>query len=296
MESKNKSSSFLAFLAVILAGFVGGGLPVYVKLGLKSTPPFTYTFLRFFLALFFLIPILIKNKFSIKKNIHQVVLVSLLSSINIVLFSFGVRWTQASVGQMIYASVPIIVAIVSYFVLREKITLTKTIGIIFGLLGTSFIIILPLIGKVSLKTGLMGNLLILTGAFSYALYSIYCKKIQKDFSPLQISVVFFATTMIIGLIFGLPETIIYQKALPVFTSVSVFSLLYVSILGTVVYYLLNQYAIKYGDPLIASMTLYLQPAATLVWANIILGEQITWQLLVGGGLALFGAWLVSSKK
>jgi len=253
-------------------------------------------FFRFFLALLFLLPILIKSKFSIKKNIGQVILICLFSSINIILFSFGVRLTQASIGQMIYTVVPIIVVIFSSFVLKEKITLNRIIGIGIGFAGISLIIIIPLLEKIDLKTGFLGNLLILFAAFSFSLYTIYSKKIQKDFSPLQISIVFFATTTIIGLVFGLPEIIFYEKTLPVFTNASIFSLFYVSVLGTGVYYLLNQYAIKYGNPLIASMTLYLQPATTLVWANLILGEQITWQIILGGILALIGAGLVSSKE
>jgi len=54
--------------------------------------------------------------------------------------------------------------------------------------------------------------------------------------------------------------------------------------------------LKFGTPLIASMTLYLQPITTVIWAFFILGEVVNTQFIIGGALALAGAWLVSSSK
>ena len=77
---------------------------------------------------------------------------------------------------------------------------------------------------------------------------------------------------------------------------SIFSTFYVGIFGGAVYYLLYQYAIKHGTPLIASMTMYLQPTATFLWAFFLLSERLTIGIVIGGLLAIGGAWMVTRES
>ena len=295
---EKKSTHNLALLTVILAAFLGGGVSVYVKLGLRDVPPFIYTFVRFFLALIFFSPLILKTKFKINRQSLPVFLVSLLSSFNIILFSFGIRLTSASVGQLIYAVVPILAVIISYYLLKEKITGRKIFGIFLGLAGMGLIIALPMITKsaTNISGNLFGNILIFIGAISYTFYVVLSKKIQKKFSPIYITTAFFISTMLVSLFFSILEISSIKNLSSLFTYNSLFSLFYVSFFATAIVYLLGQYAIKFGTPVISSMSLYLQPMATVVWAFFVLGEVINGQFIVGGLLALTGAWLVSSSK
>jgi drug/metabolite transporter (DMT)-like permease len=74
------------------------------------------------------------------------------------------------------------------------------------------------------------------------------------------------------------------------TMVSLVSTAYVGIIGSALWYLLYQYIIHHSSPLIASMILYLQPAATFVWAAFLLGEQLTPGFLIGAALAFIGVF------
>jgi len=156
---KKTSDHRLALIIVIFAGILTGGTSVYVKLGLREIPPFTFTFIRFFLALVFFIPLILKTKFKINKDSLPVFLVSLLSTLNIILFSFGIRLTSASLGQLIYALVPILSVIISHYLLKEKITWKKILGILLGFAGMG-VIIIPAVSnfKTGNSTGLLGNI------------------------------------------------------------------------------------------------------------------------------------------
>ena len=66
------------------------------------------------------------------------------------------------------------------------------------------------------------------------------------------------------------------------------SLAFVAILGTAVYYLINQIVVKKATPVMASMVLYVQPFATFVWAYYFLSEKLTTLFLVGVVLSLLG--------
>ena len=294
---KKTSEHRLAFMIVILGVILTGGASVYVKLGLKDMPPFTFTFIRFFLALVFFIPLILKTKFKINKDSIPVFLISLLSTLNIILFSFGIRLTSASIGQLIYALVPILSVIISHYLLNEKITWKKILGILLGFVGMG-VIIIPAISNLNTgnSTGLLGNGLIFIGAVSYTFYTILSKKIQKKHSPIYITTAFFITTMLVSFCFSVIEIFAIKNFAALFTPNSLWSLFYVSFFASAVAYLLGQYAIKFGTPLIASLTLYLLPILTVIWAFFILGEVANSQFIIGGTFALVGAWLVSSSK
>jgi drug/metabolite transporter (DMT)-like permease len=288
----------LALLAVLGASLVGGVLPVYVKIGLKVIPPFSFTLLRFILASLFFLPILTIKKQKISfGDFVSISVVSALSTINIILFSFGIRLTAASIGQMIYAGVPIVAAVFSYFILKEKITVKKTVGVFLGFLGTLFIVLLPLIGKASSFSGsFLGNLLIFAGMISYSFYGIYSKRLQKKYTPIQMTAVFSLLTALIVFFPALGETVSSHNWWLKIDRETVFAVFYVGLIGTAVYYLLYQYAIKHGSALIASMVLYLQPVATIAWAIVLLGEITSPGFLVAAALTLLGAYITTRPK
>jgi drug/metabolite transporter (DMT)-like permease len=289
--------SELALLAVLGAALVGGGGPVFVKISLKEIPALSFIFLRFFFSSLIILPWFLKRKLELKQSWLKLVLVSLFSTANIVLFTFGIRLTTATTGQIIYVFVPIITALIALALAEERLNRSNWLGIILGFLGTSLVVFLPAL-KQGLSQGgsLQGNLLILAGAGLYAFYLIFSKKLQKQFSPLDLTTAFLFITTLVSLVFVPKEITLYPGWLSQVSLTAWGALAYVVILQTIIYYLLTQYAIKYGSATIGSLTLYLQPAATYVWAAILLGEQLSLVLLTGGLMALLGTWLVTHNQ
>jgi len=74
------------------------------------------------------------------------------------------------------------------------------------------------------------------------------------------------------------------------------SVIYVILIGTVMAYLLQQYAIDRGTPLIASLMQYFFPASTLIWSYFILGEKLNMFLIIGVMLIFTGAWYVTRES
>ena len=284
----------LALLAIIFATLTAAGTPVLSKIGLEEIPPLSFIFIRFFLALLFILPLFLREKPKFNKGMLKVALISLFSTTNIILFVFGIRLTTASGAQMIYAFVPIMTAVISYFLIKEYFTSKKILGIFLGFLGTMIIVLLPLIGQPSsLKGNLLGNLLILIGATAYSFYPVFSKKLQARYSPTYLTFVFLAVTAIINLFLFPIELITHPFWFQTVSLNSWLALLYVAVFGTIVFYLLTQYAIKYGSAVIGTISLYLMPIATFGWAAVLLEEKLTTGLAVGGLMALTGAYLVT---
>lgn len=284
----------LALVAILSAAILGGGLPTMSKIGLREIPPFSFIFTRFVLSLLFLSPIFFKERPKLTRATLPVILVSLLATANIVFFTFGIRKTTATTAQMLYAAVPILAAIGSYLLIKERFSSRKISGIALGLGGMLLIVLLPVINRATAIGGnLIGNLMILVGVASFSIYSVLSKTLQKTYSPQFLTLAFSLTTAAVSLAIAIAETASQPSW---WTGISLgawLAVAYVGVIGTAVYYLLYQYAIKTGTPVIASMTFYLQPIATYLWSAILLSERITLSFAIGAIFVLTGAWLAT---
>ncbi len=283
-----------ALYAVVLAAVLGGGMPVFAKIGVAVIPPLTFSFLRFLLATLFILPIIFVKKSNLKQNLIPVFFISLLASINIILFAFGIRLTSATIAQTLGAGVPFLVLIMSYILLNEQITIKKLSGIGIGLLGLLVIIVSPTLQKgTGFQGEFIGNLLVFAGVVLFSLYSVLSKKIQKRHSPMSISLAFIMTTVIVtGLTLPFEASKI-PEWIPHFSVKILFALVYVASIGGIIYYYLQQQAIKYGSPLVASMLLYLQPVSAYIWAFFLLGERLTTEFVIGAILTFIGAGIIT---
>lgn len=297
MNNKQKISINLAIIAVLLATITGGGNPVFVKIALKEIPVFTFNFLRFFISLLLILPLFFRERPKITKDVYKLVLLSLLPVINITLFAFGVRLTTATTGQMIYAAVPIVAGVLSYLFLNERLGFNKIVGILLGFFGTMAIVLLPILEKPSvIKGNLLGNIIIFIAMLSWAAYTVFSKKFHKKYSPIYLNTFFILTATVIEFfpaISDFSSNNIWWQHISVN---AIFSVFYVSAMGTVATYIFYQYAIKHGTPIIASMSLYVQPIATFTFASIILGERLTIGLVIGSALVLLGTWKVTRSS
>jgi len=288
---KSYKSIFLVFLAAIL----GGGNSTFTKISVAEIPPLFFTLFRFIFAFLILLPLVIKSKSFCFDKFKKIFFVSLLATANVTLFVFGAKRTTAITAQMLYAAVPLIAGIFSFSLLKEKLGLKKILGIIIGFIGVVLIILLPILGQNNIFNGdLIGNLIIFMSVSLFSLYSVLSKRFQNKFTPLEITMVFILTTILVQALlipFSLPQDNVWLANLSVKALLAV---AYVGVIGTGIYYLIYQFAIKHSTPIIASMTFYLQPISAFLWAAILLGEKLTIGFVLGAILAFIGVILVTN--
>jgi len=283
---------------MILLAFLGGASGTFSKIALEVFPVYTYTFLRFVIAGIVLIPLFAKSKEKIsKRDIPKFVLISLLATANVTLFSFGIRYTTVFVSQLMYSMTPIFVAIGSVLILKSRISKLKICGIIIGFLGMTIIIIIPNLNEDFKNFGtIIGNLLVLTAVISNSVYTVLSKRLQKSFAPLSVTTMMVITTIMATAILAPIDISNYSNIVSNISAISVIALLYVAIGGTAIYYLLYQRVIKKVNPLAASTTFYLQPLCAYIIAFVLIGEKLNLTVVFGSVFILFGAWLVNYNK
>ena len=290
MSDKQKAT----ILIIAIAALTGANGSI-MKVGLLDIPPLTFAFLRFLIAGIIITPFLFKENF--QRALFQLFPISLLGALNIIFFILGLKLTTATISQLLYAGVPLLTALILLVLFREKIVRDKKIGIIIGFLGVIMVVLLPIIEKGTQFSGnLLGNMLISGGVICYSLYNVQSKKKQKHFSPFTITAAFIWTTAIVLFPLFLWESMGHAKWWNDIGVSSIFSLLYLAIISTIVIYLLIQYALKHGGAILTSMQFYLAPIFAYVFASLILGEQLTLGLAVGGTLALLGVYIATKNR
>jgi drug/metabolite transporter (DMT)-like permease len=283
-----------ALILILLASVLSGATSSITKVGLKDFPPLSFAFIRFLISGIIVSPFLLKTDFF--KDFKRLILFSLLGTINIVFFILGIKITTATIGQLLYAGVPILTAMFLFILFKERLTLRKDAGIAIGFVGVILVILLPVIEKGAKFSGnLVGNTLIAIGVISYSLYVVYSKKKLETFSPFVITSAFIWTTCLALFPLSLTDLVTYPDWWHSVTFIGILSLGYISIFSTVVFNVLTQYAIKHGGSILASMQFYLLPIFAYFSASIILGEQLTLGLFIGGSLALLGVYIATKK-
>lgn len=282
-----------ALIYAVLAAIFGGSVPVLSKYGLEVFPPFVMNSLRFFTATLVFLPFMVTH---MKKLLHKKVLfASFVALFNPILFIIAINLTKASVAPLIYASVPLMVALYGQYK-GEKLSFRRWIGVIVGFSGVALTVLLPLLTSNNANAGnLLGNILIFVAAIVFFAYTQLSKEIQdkKIATPMEVTFAFVFITFIVTLPLGLydfAEKVDLSQISPLHLIAGIAT----GMIGTSLFYLVYQKALQLSSALSASLFVFIQPLATALLAYIVLGETITIPFVIGGILAIVGAKLASS--
>lgn len=261
-----------------------------------------FIFLRILCAglLFWGIKIFIKEKVA-KKDFGRLILCGFLGiAANQLLFFHGLNLTSPIDASIIITSVPILVLVYSFFLLKEKITSNKIIGVSIGALGA---IVLILYGKVDGGTSsLLGNLFVFLNACFYGLYLVLVKPLMKKYNPITVISWIFLFGFIFMFPFGIGDFL--STDFDAFTLNTFLTVAFVVIGTTFLAYLFNIYALKNVSPSVNGSYIYIQPAVSFIMVSLYaywLGheqykEDINWIKIVSCLLIFAGVFLVSKTK
>jgi drug/metabolite transporter (DMT)-like permease len=293
----NSNKLILAHLAVIAANMIYGINYVVAK-GIMPDylQPRVIILLRIAGAaiIFWLVASFYKKETVLKSDLLRLALCALFGvAINQVLFFEGLNLTTPINASIIIVGIPILVLVFSFFMLGEKITGFKLVGVILGFSGAGFLILRS--GDISLSSDtFLGNIMILINATSYAFFLILVKPLMAKYSPITIMKWVFT----FGLIYVIPVSF-YLLDDADFAAIPVriwFSIAYVILFTTVLAYFFNNYSLKTVSPTINSAYIYLQPFLATVVAVIVGQDVLTWTEVIGALLIFSGVYFVNKKR
>tara|TARA_B100001093_G_scaffold105527_2_gene97845 strand:+ start:2532 stop:3422 length:891 start_codon:yes stop_codon:yes gene_type:complete len=253
-------------------------------------PPFTFILFRAVGAtfLFWVTSCFFYQKIE-KKDIWRFALCGFFGvTANQLMFFSGLSLTSTIHASIIMISSPIIVSVLSIFMIKERMNWKKAIGIGIGLIGALVVILHK--NKTSGDFGIWGDLLIFLNASSYGLYLINVKPLMSKYQPITV-IKWVFTFGLIGVIpFGTYQLSEVNWIMP---NDILLKIGFVILFTTYFCYLFNIYGIKYVSPTIVSTYIYLQPILTSFIA-LLTGREELESIVVFSSLLIFsGVYLVS---
>jgi len=260
---------------------------------LNEINPETIISLRLLLAivLLFVIALVQKRDFSINLKSHSYILMlAVIAVFHLWIQVTGMKYTTASNTGWIIGMAPIFMALLGLLFFKEKLNPVKIVGIIIATSG-----LLVLIGKgnpanIDLIKN-KGDLLILSSAFTWGIYSMVNKKISLTYSPTM--TIFYLFLMMAVII--IPFTI-NRAAIISVVNLSLTGWIAVMFLGFLcsgVAYVIWAFALREMESAKVGAYLYLEPFVTIVTAWIFLKEQITLLIILSGLVITLGVYLVN---
>jgi drug/metabolite transporter (DMT)-like permease len=212
--------------------------------------------------------------------------------LNQMIFYQGLNLTTPINAALMMTGTPFIVLLISFYVLKEKITLYKTMGIILGTAGT--LLLLFSSGTSSFGGLFIGDLFILVNAASWAGFLVTVKPLMKEYHPVTILKWIFFLGFLMILPFGYNDFISTNWS--AFTTEAWWAFLFIMVIATLAAYYLNSAVMKYVNPSVSGSYIYLQPflAATvaIAWGKDIFSlEKLIYLIIM-----LSGVYLISYKN
>ena len=214
-------------------------------------------------------------------------------ALNMLSFFKGLSYTSPIMGAVLMVTTPMIVLILSAFIIKERMRKRKVIGILLGLAGT---ITLILYGKsmVNAPNATLGNLLVFTNAFSYGIYLVIVKKLMDKYNAFTFVKWIYTFGFIMVLPFGWNEFQAIQWAtIPIDI---LWKIGFVVVFSTFITYLFNLLSMRELNPTTIAVFVYLQPFFATIFAVGLGKDELSWIKLLSAVLIFVGVYLVTQKK
>lgn len=201
-----------------------------------------------------------------------------------VALNWGEQHVEAGTAAMVVNVGPILIALLSGWLLREGLRRSLLLGITVSFAGVILVGIATSTGR---SPSLLGLMLCLLAAVSYAVAVVIQKPALRHASALQVTTFGCA----VGTIACLPFTGQLLSQLATAPVTATLSVVYLGVFPTAVAFTTWAYALSRTSAARMGATTYLVPALTVLLGWAILGEVPSWLALGGGALCLAGVAL-----
>lgn len=265
-----------------------------------DAPPLTIAFYRLFFTTLIILPFVLLIK-KIRNELLKIprstlfimILIGLILAAHFALWITSLTKTSVASSVILVTAHPIIVAPISYYFLKEKLSKINAIGITLSVVGV-IILVLGNYGFVSFTLDtLEGNILAILGGVGAGLYILGGRKIRKTVSILPYAFVVYAvgtvTLFIICLMFNAPVYNLSMKDYQIILLMAFVS----GIFGHTMY----NWSLEYIRASVASVFLLGEPIGSSLLAYAIpwIHQEPSTYTIMGGCIILLGIYLTAKN-
>ena len=286
----------LPLLVWLILTLIWGSTWLAIKMGLEDLPPFTFSGIRFVVAVLPLVVAGLVRRQSIPRQPKDWILIvktGLLSfSICYGLVFWGESFMSSALTAILFTAMPLFGLVLAHFHLPdEPITVPKTVGVVLGILGVSIIFS----NQVQLKDSstVWGCLAVVLAALAAAYSGLLVKTQARHIDPVMLTtgqmVVGLVPLVALGLIFeGNPLTFTWGVR-------PWLAILYLAFVGSSLTFVLLYWLIKRMDLTKVQLIPISSTLVAVLLGRWILGEELSSRAIVGGTCILAGL-LISTLR
>ncbi|WP_319410809.1 DMT family transporter [uncultured Cohaesibacter sp.] len=293
-----KNNNFVAYGLLALATLCWGGNVVIGRAVRGDLPPLGLSFWRWFfcclILLFFTARKLPANWQVIRT--HWKLLLAM-SATGIAAFNplqyQALHSTTAINSTLILATCPAIMALLSVFILKDKLGLAQIAGILISFFGVTFVITAGDLKTLFHLKLTIGDIWMVGAAIVWALYSITVKLRPVDLDPLVMLMVITGIGALILLPLYIWESLTYQTV--TITPTNLAAIVYVTFIASLLAYFSWNKGVGLIGPSKAGVFIHLMPVWVAILAFVLLGEKIQGYHLAGVAFIAIGIILNSRR-
>lgn len=306
MKSKPRPSPYLALGFAILAVSTAS---IFIRIAQEEAPSLVIAAMRMVIACMILAPSTLIRKFReirtiSKKNWLLILHSGLFLALHFACWITSLEKTSVASSVVLVATVPLWVALLSPFLLREKLTRFIIIGLIVALIGGTVVGISQICsikqgkficdssGLFFSRTTVVGNLLALAGAIFAAGYLIIGRSARKTVSLESYIFLVYG----IAAIFLIILTTLNGQSFTGYSPRTYLFMLLIALIPQLIGHSTYNWALKYLSAVFVSIALLGEPIGSTILAFLFLKETPTIFEIVGGILILAGIIITSRSE
>jgi len=293
-----QKTKILPYLEALFAVMVWGASFIATKIAVGEISPIAVVWVRFAMGIpMLLVAVIARKQFSFPKA-GDWLYFTLLGFLGITfhqwLQSNGLKTAQATTTAWIVSTSPAFIAILGWMILKEKLNLLQSGGIVLAMLG-----VLAVVSKGDLSTiavgnfGTTGDFLILISSINWAVFSILSRRGLKSHPSTLLTF----WTMTIGWLITSAAFFAGKNyvEIPLLDTRGWMAMIFLGVFTTGFAYIAWFDALSQLPAAQTGAFLFVEPLTSMVVAAVILHEQITLVSVVGGAVILIEIWLVNRK-
>lgn len=291
----SKKQKYQIYFLLVFVMFAWGMNVIATKMIVAAFQPITITSLRVFTAgvsVFIILSFLKIVRIPTKKEFRYILVAGFFNVVcHHYFLSMGLAKTSASNGGLILGLGPILSAIVAFIFLKNKVTFLKILGILLGLTGVSFIVVVGSGGGISSIS--IGDVYVFLSIFTQAYSYVLIKKISNTLDLRLMTGYMLLFGSIVLFVIGLFQEPDGLKGISN-GSFSIWMIFLASaVIATAIGHMIYNVAVGKVGVAESAIFINLNPFFSLVGAVIFLGEKITAAQIYGFIFILFGVLLGS---
>ena len=289
-----KRNNFYPYLLLFIQPIFMASNIIVARGGVEYVPPVSLAFWRWLTVFLILMPFffneIIKKKEQFKKESLKLFFLGLMGCGICGAFPFiaGMSTTMANMG-IIYTSSPIFIIILSVLFFKDKINLSRIIGLILCLIGVLIIICKGDLSYLINFKFTSGDLWMLGAAIGWAVYSIFLINWKSSFGLMaRFTLIAFFGAISLFPFYLIEEAFLFNTT---FNNNFLFWVLFAAISPGIIAFTLYTKVQKYVGASLAGFTLYIFSIYSAIYGIILFNETLLSFHYYGAGLVFIGVYL-----